>query len=50
VEPIRKIGVADNGSDEAKAAVSCAVALAQAFDAELGSPASSQRRAIALLR
>jgi nucleotide-binding universal stress UspA family protein len=34
-EPIRKIGVAYNGSDEAKAAVSCAVALAQAFGAEL---------------
>lgn len=33
--PIRRIGVAYNGSDEAKAAVTSAVALAQAFDAEL---------------
>ena len=33
--PIRKIGVAYNGSDEAKAAVAAAVALARAFDAEL---------------
>jgi nucleotide-binding universal stress UspA family protein len=34
-EPIRKIGVAYNGSDEAKAAVSSAATLARALDAEL---------------
>jgi nucleotide-binding universal stress UspA family protein len=33
--PIRRIGVAYNGSDEAKAAVASAVALTRAFDAEL---------------
>ena len=33
--PIRRIGVAYNGSDEATAAVAGAVALARAFDAEL---------------
>jgi nucleotide-binding universal stress UspA family protein len=33
--PIRRIGVAYNGSEEAKAAVASAAALARAFDAEL---------------